>query len=179
MHDQEVERDLHDCVDELKLQGLLGIGEERSKRVEKRLQTHPHKLAEGRAEESCLEDGGDVCVDDVLALVLVVLQVVPLEGHGEGDADGEVGEDAEAAVEQRPLDAEAGAVGDLVDGEHEGVVDDAAEEVGGEDDDGPRLVPHEEEHAELEEHERQHLELEHGVDAKQLLDLWVLFWNRN
>ena len=100
------------------------------------------------------------------ALVLVVLQVITLEGHGEGDPDGEVGEDAEAPVEQRPLDAEAGAVGDLVDGEHEGVVDDAAEEVRREDDDRPRLVSHEKEHAELQEDETQHLELERRVDAE-------------
>ena len=42
--------------------------------------------------------------------------MVPLEGHGEGQPDGQVGEDAEEAVGQRPLHAEAGVVRDLVNG---------------------------------------------------------------
>ena len=68
MQDQEIKRHLDDSVEELKLQRLLGIREEGSERVEERLQAHPHELAKGGAEESRLEDGRDIAVDDVLAL---------------------------------------------------------------------------------------------------------------
>ena len=47
---------------------------------------------------------------------LVVLEVISLECHREGDADGQVGEDAEGAVGHGAVEAEAGAVGDLMNG---------------------------------------------------------------
>ena len=63
--------------------------------------------------------------------------------------------------------------------QHERVVDDAAEEVGGEDDDRPGRVPHDEEdHGQLDEDEAEHLPLERRVHAEQLLYLGVLFWNK-
>ena len=76
--------------------------------------------------------------------------MISFERHRERDPDWQVSENPQKPVGQRPLDAEARAMCNLVNGEHESVVDDPAEEVGGEDDDRPRLTDHHEEHGQLD-----------------------------
>ena len=53
-----------------------------------------------------------------------------LERHSEGNADGQVGKDPQEPVGQWPLEAEPVVVSNLVDGQHQGVVDHTAETVG-------------------------------------------------
>jgi len=68
-----------------------------------------------------------------MAAHLVVLDVVLLEHHGEGDADREVGKDGEEAVLAHAAEGEV--VRDLVHGEERVLVGRAADEVG----EGPEL----------------------------------------
>jgi hypothetical protein len=59
--------------------------------------------------------------------------------------------------------------------QHEGVIDDSAEEVGRDDYNGPRHVLQEVEHGKLDEHEADDLPFERWVDAKELLNLRIFF----
>ena len=57
--------------------------------------------------------------------------------------------------------------------EHEGVIDDAAEKIGRDDDDGPRLIPHHEEHRELQQHQEEHFPFEERIHSKEFLNLRI------
>ena len=65
---------------------------------------------------------------------------VYLERHSEGNADGQVGKDPQEPVGQWPLEAEPMVVSNLVDGQHQGVVDHSAEAVGSQHYHRPRTV---------------------------------------
>ena len=74
MDDEEVKAYLDDRVHKLQVDWLLGLGEERSQRVEERLQAHPDELAEGRAKQAGLQLRGNVRIYHVLALILECVQ---------------------------------------------------------------------------------------------------------
>jgi hypothetical protein len=63
--------------------------------------------------------------------------------------------------------------------QHEGVIDNTPKAVGSENDDRPGLILENKEHDALKENQCKHLELERGVNAKELLDLRILFWMEN
>ena len=90
MNKSHVERSLCDQVKEIPLSHRLRAHKERPDGVEEELTNHPHNLEQGAAqrEKPRLTDGGNVRVDGIMSLEHVVLQVVLLERHGEGDADG-------------------------------------------------------------------------------------------
>ena len=100
--------------------------------------------------------------------------MVFLEGACNGNADGQVGKQAEPAVELRVGVAKGLAVADLVLGKHERVVESAAERICKHQHRSKRQVLEQIDACELEEHNGQHLPLEEGIDNKELLDLGML-----
>ncbi len=56
----------------------------------------------------------------------VMLQMVAFESHGKRDADGEVCEHAQEPVGEGPVNTKPGTVGDLMDAQHQGMVDHTA-----------------------------------------------------
>lgn len=172
---QGVEDGLHDQIEELMVAGRLGIDDERPDHVEERLQDDPAELAECGAEQPCLEQRRQIGVDYLVALVAMVLEVVALERHGHRHAQWQVAKVTKPPIGVGPRMAECVAVRYFVHGQRQGVIDDAADAIGGQDGDGPRLVAHHEEHAELQQHHECGDILEVGIAAEQLFDLRILF----
>ena len=108
-----------------------------------------------------------------------MFQMVALECHGKRDPDGQISKYPETPVCERLFHSEACAVGNLVNGKHEGVVDDASEEVGGENHDRPRLVRHDREHTTLDKHQEHDLPFEQRIHAEKFLDLRIFFCEGN
>ncbi len=63
--------------------------------------------------------------------------------------------------------------------QHESVVDDSAEKVGGDEDDWPGHVLQEHQHRELYQDQRDHLPFERMIDAKELLNLRIFFCEKS
>ena len=81
----------------------LWVDGKRAEGVEEGLEDAPEDLAGEGVEEDGLCAEGHVDIDNVLALVLVVLEMVAAEAGGGGDAHGHVGDDGEDAVDETRL----------------------------------------------------------------------------
>jgi len=103
-----------------------------------------------------------------------MFQVVLFEGNAHGQPDGQVADEAQDPVVHRSAVSKGQVVRDLVNGQHQRVVDDAAEAIGGHDEPRPRQVLHDEQRQDLCEHHCAGHPLEIRVVAKELLDLRVL-----
>mmetsp|Transcript_35610 Transcript_35610/g.80179 ORF Transcript_35610/g.80179 Transcript_35610/m.80179 type:complete len:246 (-) Transcript_35610:293-1030(-) len=93
-------------VDKLPLGRLFGIDEQWPQRVERRLKEAPENFLCPTIKEPALPLGRYVNVDNVLALELVVLQVVPLEAAGRRYAHGQVREDGKESIGRHALGAQ-------------------------------------------------------------------------
>ena len=71
-------------------------------------------------------------------LVFVMLQMIALEGDGSRQPDDDVAENTEKAISHRSRMTEGEVVTDFVDRERHGMIDSSAENIGGENDQGPR-----------------------------------------
>ena len=77
--DQIVEGQLHDCVQQFPVVDRLRVHEERSENVEQRLQEDPEQLHERRSKDLALQVARYVGVQQFVALVAVMVQMVPGE----------------------------------------------------------------------------------------------------
>lgn len=84
----------------------LGIHQERTQRIKGWLQDNPEDLFESRVEGLPLPVGGDVDVDDIDSLRIVVFQVVLLEGDARGQALSAVGNHPQQFVVNRRFEAQ-------------------------------------------------------------------------
>jgi hypothetical protein len=175
MNESHVERSLRDQVEGVPLAHRLRAHKERPDGVEEELTNHPHDLEQGstQREEPRLAGGGNIRVDGVVALEHVVLEVVLLERHGEGDADGKVHHEAQRAVRAGALEREV--VAQLVVRQEQVSGDETPKGIRGEQQHGPRrVVPQPPGHRELEAHDGEDLRAGGPVRAIQVLDLRVL-----
>lgn len=104
-----------------------------------------------------------------------MLQVVLLETHGHGQANGQIAKVPKVTVGGRTRVSECLIVGDLVHPEGQGVVNHSTDTVGHDKDDRPGLVLHDEQHDELQGDHEGDDPLEVGIVSEELLDLRVLF----
>lgn len=126
--------ELNHCVLDFQGAQWFWIDHQRSYGVEEGLEEEPEHLPSRGAEEPSLKVRRDVHIQLVSAQVPVVVDVVLLEGGGVGHADGQVGPHGEPAVPLGPLVPKGHVVGDVVNGQSQGVVDAASEGVGPEED---------------------------------------------
>eukprot|EP00754_Rhynchopus_humris_P014920 Rhum_TRINITY_DN14420_c26_g1::Rhum_TRINITY_DN14420_c26_g1_i1::g.89568::m.89568 len=145
---------LHAPVEQRPRGDLRRVHEHGTKGVEENLEDAEEELREGVLEDKRLHPRGNVSVEAVVALVAVVLHVVPVEGRGVGDADGDVGDARKELVAPRALHGQH--VHDLVDGKEEGVVDCAAHDVRGGEEGCPAPVARRDRCGELDGDEGEH-----------------------
>lgn len=101
-----IENDLDERVDDLEAIRRLWIHHQRTKDVEERLQTHPAELAERRAEQFRFHQRRKICVDDFVALVTMMLEMVFLERNRHRNTKRKIAEEAEQAVRHRSRKSE-------------------------------------------------------------------------
>ena len=70
MIDKIIETELYHSVDVFQFKGGFGVGEKGSKGVEKRLKNYPYEFSKGCAKEFGFYFGGDVSINDIMALEL-------------------------------------------------------------------------------------------------------------
>ena len=70
MIDEIVKAQLNHSVDVFEFEGGFGVGEKRSKGVEKRLKNYPYEFSKSCAKKFGFDFGGDVSIDHVVALEL-------------------------------------------------------------------------------------------------------------
>mmetsp|Transcript_19415 Transcript_19415/g.61768 ORF Transcript_19415/g.61768 Transcript_19415/m.61768 type:complete len:385 (+) Transcript_19415:1815-2969(+) len=170
--DDRVEDQLDGDVDQLQTRRHARRHIHGPQRVEGRLQDHPDQLHEGTTEHTALPRGGNVPVHVVLALILVVVRVVALEGRKGGHPQRHAGEHAEHAVVERL--AEGQVVRDLVHRQRHRVVDRAAQHVGAHEPGPEGEARSDGAHADLQRHREQHLPLEVRARSIELGNLRVL-----
>lgn len=138
----DVEGKLNGEVQHLQHGQRFGSQEQRAKRVEEGLQQYPQELGEGVVEKSAFKVRGNVHIHFIIPLVLVMLDVILLKDDRVWHANDEVTEDSQQPVSPRILVAKSKIVGDLVNGQSHGVVDDPTEAVGYNHDHSPRSIAH-------------------------------------
>lgn len=78
-HDDPIEGDLDDGIDDLELVRRLWVHHKWTDEIEERLEAHPTELTECGAKKLRLELCRKVGVDDFIALVAMMLQMILLE----------------------------------------------------------------------------------------------------
>lgn len=76
-----IEDNLNGRVVVLKGRWRLGVDYQGTDKVKERLQAHPAEFSESCAEKFRLQERGQVGIDDFVALIPMVLEVVLLERH--------------------------------------------------------------------------------------------------
>ena len=145
---------------------------ERAQRLRHPEQRHPQRLAPRRVpDQPALGVADDVGIHLVLAEMLVVQQVVLAERHGAREGEREVAQDAQIVVVR--LVAEHEVVGAFVDQDVERVIDERAEQIGGNEDPQPRHVAEQVRRQPLHRDQADHPQGGRRVLPEQLADLGV------
>mmetsp|Transcript_17133 Transcript_17133/g.46394 ORF Transcript_17133/g.46394 Transcript_17133/m.46394 type:complete len:235 (+) Transcript_17133:652-1356(+) len=127
VYDGSVKEALDSKVERMHGRGLLRLDHHGAQSVEENLADAPHGLAHRPAEEPALELGGDVRVHAVHALLLVMLNVVLLEGDAVREHNGQVGPNGNESVRLGTLGAKI--VCELMNREEERVRNGGAHDV--------------------------------------------------
>ncbi len=106
VEDGVVEHDLDDPVGHLEAADGLREHHDRSQGVQQRLKNDKAHLAHHGREEHGLNFCGQIGVDLRVALVLVMIQMVLLEGDGGGHAERQIGQEADKTVGHGSMGAE-------------------------------------------------------------------------
>lgn len=96
--DDNVYHKLHDCIQHLQPGHRLGVHDQRTERVEQRLEEEPEHLPGWGAEEPALKVGWNIHVQAISSEIPMVVDVVLLEGCRVRQANGEIGEHGKPAV---------------------------------------------------------------------------------
>ena len=120
---------MYDEVEDFQSSGGLGTNHKRADCVEERLKKEPENLKRNIAKEPTFPICWEICVITVRTLVSVMLHVVLFERYRHWNTDRKICPNAKQTIRRGILVTKDHVVRDVVDGESEGVVDHAPQEV--------------------------------------------------